>query len=142
MKRLELLLSIAVLALVILGCSKDDEMRPLTVTGSDFSFDTLNTCDIGSGDFATLFNFHLELPSAPTIEVGGVEFDLEWSNGNETENILEDDLVMTGTTISYDWCFRFGSTDWFELRQTLVDPDGKALSNEVTLRVNKPAGAN
>jgi hypothetical protein len=133
---------IAVLTVLAIGCSDDDEMRPLSVSQSSSSFDTLNTCDFSSGSNGTEFTFQLQLQSAPAISVGGVEFDLLWSNGNTSDDILEEDVVINGNTVEYDWCFRFGGTDWFELNQTLVDDDGNPLSNEVKVRVNRPVGAN
>lgn len=136
------LLIIVFSTILILGCDKDDDMRPLSATSGGFTFDALNTCDIGSGAMATAFTFQIELESAPMLELGGVEFDLEWSDGDKSEDLFDDDFIILGSTIEYDWCFRFGSTDWFEVRPVIVDSDRNPLSNEVTIRVNKPAGAN
>jgi hypothetical protein len=140
MKTLHVLFAFSIT--LMLACSKDDEMRPLSASSGGFTFDSLNTCDIGSGSMATLFDFQIELDSVPTLDLGGVEFDLEWSNGDKSEDIFEDDFIISGSTIEYDWCFRFGNTDWFEVKPTIVDPNRNPLSNEVTIRVNKPAGAN
>lgn len=130
--------------ILILGCDKDDDMRPLSANSGGFTFDSLNTCDIGSGANATVFTFQIELESVPMqeLDLDGVEFDLEWSDGDTSEDIFEDDIIISGSTVEYDWCFRFGSTDWFEVKPVIVDSDRNPLSNAVTIRVNKPAGAN
>ena len=130
-----------VLFLLAVSC-KDDDVRPLSASSGGSSFDELNMCDIGSGAMATVFDFQIELTAPPTIPLGGVEFDLEWSDGDTSDDIFENDLDISGSTVEFDWCFRFGSTDWFEIKATIVDDDRKPLSNSVTIRVNKPAGAN
>lgn len=135
-------LIIAFAVLLMTACSKDDDMRPLKATSGSSSFDVLNDCDIGSGSNATSFTFEIELDSPPMIELGGVEFDLKWSDGDESDDAMDDDIIITGSTVAWDWCFRFGGTDWFEIKAVVLDDNLKAASNEVTIRVNKPAGAN
>ena len=136
-------LCIACLSLLMVSCDKDDDdVRPLSAKSGSSSFDMLNGCDIGSGPMATEFIFEIELAMAPTMQLGGVEFDVEWADGDVSEDRFEEDIIISGTTIEYDWCFRFGSLDWFEVKATVVDDDRNPLSNEVSIRVNRPAGAN
>ena len=133
--------AIATIVLLLAACSKDDK-HPLSAASGSSTYDSLNTCAFNSGNPGTLFAFQINLETAPTVTIGAIEFDLEWSNGDESKDIYEDDFTINGSTVEFDWCFRFGSTDWFEVRPTILDENDKTLSNTIKIRVNKPAGAN
>ena len=135
------ILSIAAFCMLFLSCKKDDA-RPLNATTGGFSYEVLNDCALSSGSNGTRFDFQIELASAPTIPFDGIEFDVVWADGDVSNDRYDDDFIITGSTVEFDWCFRFGSLDWFEVKPTILDADGKALSNEITIRVDKPAGAN
>ena len=119
------------------GCGDSDD---ITANSSSFSFIQLNTCDIGSGDLATRFNFRVNYDAALDVQISKVLFDIEWSSGDsdsaETSSI--DDLA---TSVEYSWCYRFGSEDWVEITHRLVTSNGTE-SNESVVRIDKPDGAN
>lgn len=134
------ILSVLLLALIFMGCSDDDDFA-LSASSGGATYDTVNTCG-NTAPYLTRFDFAIELESPPTEDLGGVEFDIEWSDGDIVEDRFEDDLIITGSVVEFDWCFRFGSTEWIELHCTILDEDDNVLSNEVTIRADKPDGAN
>ena len=71
-----------------------------------------------------------------------MEFDLLWSDGSESQNRFEDDFNLSGGMLDFDWCFRFGTLDWFELDVKVLANDEEIESNIYTIRVEKPDGAN
>lgn len=135
-------LMLALFVLAIASCSKDDAEPDIRITNGSSSFDVLNDCDIGSGPLATLFTFTLNLAALPAEDIDGIEFDLEWEDGSESQNLFDDNFDIIGNSLEFDWCFRFGSLNWFEIRAKVLADDERQESNEVTIRVNRPSGAN
>ena len=131
------------LLLALMGCSKSDdgeEKASIDVKITTSSFDTINMCDIGSGNNGTLFVFTISYTKLSVSEVDKVLFDVEWSNGDK-DSAVETNFTDNGTSVVYDWCYRFGSLSWVEINQRLVSKDG-TISNISKVRVNKPSSAN
>jgi len=132
------------LVLVLSGCKDDDEeVQPIiNLTSATYSVESLNACDIGSGDLASNFIFELEYEASPSLEFDGIEFDLRWSDGDQSNNIVVSTFQRSDDFVEFDWCFRFGTTEWFELDATIVGENETVESNPVTIRVEKPQDAN
>lgn len=136
-------LPIIIAFLILTSCSDDDEVQPtVRIVDGMSSYDVLNDCNIGSGDLATDFNFDLDIETTGNIEIDGVEFDIEWSDGSESLNRFEDNFVVVGNSLLFDWCFRFDYTEWFDLKITLLAGNEEIESNQFTIRVEKPEDAN
>ncbi|MGI9542159.1 MAG: hypothetical protein ACR2MX_02810 [Cyclobacteriaceae bacterium] len=131
---------ICLLALFTFSCSDDEPTISITTQASTVSFGDLNTCDIGSGDMATLFEFTIPYQASSAIEIEKVITDWKWSNGDQGTN-EETNLNNNGASVVYDWCWRFGTLDWVELSARLVTKQG-VTSNSSVVRLNKPDGAN
>lgn len=132
----------AILLLFSPACNDDEADPALVLTGVSSSFDTLNECDIGGSTMATEFDFVLEFDRSEGIEIDGVEFDLYWSDGDDDQNNFTDNFDVVGNTVVFDWCFRYGTTEWFELDFKLLANGEEIESNVFKLRVEKPEGAN
>jgi hypothetical protein len=103
----------------------------------------LNQCDIGSGSMASEFLFEIEYEASEEIDIDGVEFDLDWSSGDQDNNIFASQFNATTETVTFDWCFRYGDEEqWFELDLKIIAENERAESNEFNIRVDKPEGAN
>ena len=123
---------------ILISCGDDSE-EFITAKTSTFSFDVLNTCDIGSGALATSFDFVIEFEASDNIEVSKILFDLKWSNG-DTESTETTEFSATSTRVEYDWCYRFGG-DWVEITHR-IETKNDITSNESVIKVNRPVGAN
>ena len=103
----------------------------------------LNTCDIDSGSFATEFRFTLQLDAPSDVDIDGIEFDLTFQSGADISSLLQDSFNRSDQTVQFDYCFRYGSHgDWFELNLKILAEDEEIESNEYTIRVDRPEGAN
>ena len=124
---------------LFISCGDDNEDF-ITANATTFTFNELNTCNIGSGLPATSFDFVIDYEASENIEITKITFDLDWSNGDSesTETTEFNDL---GTRIEYDWCYRFGGDDWVEITQRIVT-NNDLTSNSSVIRVNRPDGAN
>lgn len=139
-------LLILCISLVIVTSCKDDSTSSgditIEIVNGTSTFNELNDCDIGSGASATEFLFSLGFEASDNIDIDGVEFDLVWSDEDEAPNIFTDDFEVTNQTLQFHWCFRYGPTDWFELDLKILAEDEEVESNEYTIRVDRPEGAN
>lgn len=92
---------------------------------------------------ATEFLFDIEYEATDEIDIDGVEFDLTWSNGDQSDNRFSSQFNANSNTVSFDWCFRFGNEqEWFELDLKILAEDEDVESNEFNIRVDRPEGAN
>lgn len=127
---------------VLLGCSRDEGSVDIFITAkvSTSSFEELNTCDINSCCLATEFDFKITYEASPGIEISKIIFDIKWPDGdlNSSEEIT---LTDNGTNVTYDWCYKFGISEWAEITHRLVTKQG-ITSNSSMVRLNKPEGAN
>lgn len=120
--------------------SEDISIEILNVTQSLIE---LNECDIDSGLPASEFLFEMEYVASTQVDIDGVEFDLNWSSGDQSHNIFTNDFNDDEGTLLFDWCFRYSDNeDWFELDLKILAEDEEVESNEVTIRVDKPENAN
>lgn len=136
---------ISVLIVVIMGCSKDDNGGGsdvfINAKVSTSTFEQLNTCDIGSCCLATDFDFTITYEKSSGIALDKIIFDLKWSDGDTETSVKENVFSDSGTSVVYDWCYKFGNDDWVEITHRLVTKQGIA-SNTSVVRLNKPSGAN
>lgn len=115
----------------------------IVITSVTQSVSELNQCDIGSGPMASEYLFEIEYEASEEIEIDGVEFDLDWSSGDQDNNIFASQFNATTETVTFDWCFRYGDEEqWFELDLKIIAENERAESNEYNIRVEKPEGAN
>lgn len=129
------------LTIILISCSDDEPDILVTTQSTTVSFGDLNTCDINDGGkFATLFEFTIPYQASSGIEVEKITTEWQWSTGNSGTN-EETNFSNTGTSVVYDWCWRFGEDDWVDLTARIVTKQG-VTSSPSTLRLNKPAGAN
>lgn len=134
-----------VLFLSVSACKDDSassNSASIEITNATVTFIDVNDCDIGSGPEATEFLFTLSIDATPGIDINGVEFDLIWSDGEEDPNIFSEDFNIAEGTLDFDWCFRYGTTEWFELDMKILAEDEEIESNEYNIRVDRPNGAN
>ncbi len=134
------------ISLAILTSCKDDSTSSdditIEIVNGTFSFNEVNECDFDSGASGTEFLFLIEYEASDDIDISGVEFDLIWSDGEEDPNIFDDLFEATNQTLQFEWCFRFGTTEWFELDLKILAENREVESNEYTIRVDKPEDAN
>ena len=148
MKRSETIHFVAILIVVCLTFSscKDDSTSAngalIEITNVTSNVIELNSCEIDQGDLATEFLFDMEVEASPDLDIDGVEFDLTWSNGDESPNIFTNEFTTGENLVSFDWCFRYGTTEWFELDLKILAENEEVESNEYKIRVNQPNGAN
>ena len=116
-------LAIALFCSVLFCSCGGDEV---TTTNSSATFDELNTCDIGSGDNATRFTFTVNYDSESDSPVSKVLFDINWSSG-DTDNAETSNFTDSGSSITYSWCYRFGSEEWVEISHRLETEDGTEM---------------
>ena len=138
------LLALCIILLSFASCKDDSTssaMPIVEITDGSYTVIEINDCDIG-GDPATEFLFELIYNASSDIDIDGVEFDDLFSSGQEIENNFEDDLDVSGNSLSFDWCYRFGSNEWVELTLKILAENEQVESNEYTLRVDRPEGAN
>lgn len=140
------LFTTSILLFFILISCKDNSSSSsditVTITNGTAAPIELNQCNIGSGSLATEFLFLLEYQSSDEIDIDGVEFDLTWSDGDGSQNIFENSFSDDNNILDFDWCFRYGSTEWFEIDVKILAEDEEIESNEYTIRVDRPEGAN
>lgn len=127
----------------VLGCSKDDGGSDFFITAkaSTSSFEQLNTCDISSCCLATEFDFNVVYEASSGIEIDKIIFDLKWSDGDTETGVKEAVFSDSGTSVVYNWCYKFGDDDWVEITHRLISKQG-ITSNTSVVRLNKPEGAN
>ena len=147
MRKLNLISTLlTILFLTVITSCKDDSTSSnqpvIEISQVSATIVDLNDCSIDSNDPATRYNFMLEYDASSEVSIDGVEFDLNWSNGDESPNIFANDVNVEANTVDFNWCFRYGSTDWFELDLKILAEDEQIESNEFNLRVDKPNGAN
>lgn len=86
---------------------------------------------------------NIDYEASDEIDIDGIEFDLTWSDGDQSNNRFSSNFNENGNTVSFDWCFRFGEEqDWFELDMKILAEDEEVESNEFNIRVDRPEGAN
>ncbi len=124
---------------LIVSCG-DDSDSFITAQASSFTFNELNTCDIGGTTLATSFDFTIAYDASENTKIAKVLFDLEWSNG-DSESSETTDFSDLGTRIEYDWCYRFGNDDWVEITHRIVT-ENDLTSNTSVIMVTRPEGAN
>jgi len=129
-------LTVILFSALLMSCGDD----AITATSSSFTFDELNTCDIGSGSMATRFNFTVGYDASSDIKVSKVLFVINWSSG-DTDSGETTNFTDSGGEILYSWCYRYGSEEWVEIVHTLETEDGM-VSNSSSVQINKPDGAN
>lgn len=150
MRRLNLLLQFIVAGLlfgITTSCKDDsassDSGASVEIINATSAIVELNACNIDSGNPATEYLYTIEYLANPAeIDIDGVEFDLTWSDGDEDPNIFTNEFDRNGSTLEFDWCFRFGDTEWFELDLKILADDEQVESNEFNIRVERPDGAN
>ena len=141
-RQLFILMLSTLVGTILLGCNNDDvgENAFITAEATELNFDELNTCDIGSDLMATLFVLTIPYKTSSGNEVDKIEIDMKWSNGDEDSNV-EGNFTLENSKAYYDWCFRFGDTEWIEVTTRLVGKQG-IKSNPSLIRIVKPEGAN
>jgi hypothetical protein len=127
----------------ILSCKDDESPSPqFQILNGSSSYEDLNECALSSGNPGTHFDFELDLqPADASASIKEVRFDLLWDDGDNEKNIEEDDFTIVDNTLTFDWCFRFGSSEWFEVTVRVID-ENNVKSNSQKIKVNKPDGAN
>lgn len=132
--------------IALLGTSCKDSASSdspvIQITEGSYSVVELNGCDIDSGDPASSILFVLDFESSSGVEIDGIEFDVLFESGTELPNFFEDDFDITGNSLEFDYCFRFAGSSWVEIYPLLLAEDEELESNEITIRVEKPDGAN
>ena len=125
------------------ACSDDDSPSPqFKILSGTSSYEDLNECSFSGGNPGTEFYFHLQLqPADANASVDKISFDLLWDDGDNEKNIEEDDFTIVDNTLTFDWCFRYGSSEWFEVTVRVID-ENNVKSNSQKIRVDKPDGAN
>lgn len=132
---------VILLLTALTGCNKNnDESSFITAKVSTSMFEELNTCDIGSCCPATRFDFTITYEASSEVEIDNIIFDLKWSDG-DLDNSVETIFSDSGTSIKYDWCYKFGIAEWVEITHKLVTKQG-TISNSSIVRLHKPEGAN
>ncbi|MCG2588430.1 hypothetical protein [Rhodohalobacter sulfatireducens] len=141
-----IVLVVFVLVLTSVSCkdnSTNSSNISIEITNVTPSLLSLNECDIGLGALASEFLFDIEYSATDEIEIDGIEFDLLWDSEDQENNILSSQFNPSDGSVSFDWCFRFGTDEqWFELDIKILAENGKVESNEYNIRVDKPVGAN
>jgi hypothetical protein len=135
-----------ILVLTTVSC-KDNSTNSsdvsIVITNVTQSIVELNGCDIGSGPMASEFLFDIEYEASEEIDIDGIEFDLNWSSGDQDNNVFVSQFNATNVTADFDWCFRYGAEEqWFELNLKIIAENERAESNEFKIRVDRPEGAN
>ncbi|MDZ7717341.1 MAG: hypothetical protein U5K72_04940 [Balneolaceae bacterium] len=140
-----LTITIFLLTLIVTSCkdSTSSESSFIEITDSSYSVVQLNGCDIDSGASATRFQFVLNFDSSSGVDISGIEFDILFESGTEGENIFEDDFEVVGQSLEFDFCFRFGSSSsWIEIYPSILANNEELVSNEITIRIERPEDAN
>lgn len=123
---------------VVSGCSKDDQFA-IKVKSISTTYDAVNNCNNG---LSTAFNFELEAKEAITQNIQSVKFDVKWENGTEINDLVESNVTVTGSMLTFAYCFNFITTNWVEVTVEIVDDNGVVISAPKTVRIQKPPGAN
>jgi hypothetical protein len=134
---------VLVSSIQLVSCKHDESPSPqFQILNGSSSYEDLNECSFSSGNPGTSFDFELDLqPADGNATVDQISFDLLWDDGDNEKNIEEDDFTIVGNTLTFDWCFRYGSSEWFELTVRVIDSNN-VKSNSQKIKVNKPDGAN
>ena len=133
------------MAIAVTSCkdSASSDAPFIRLDEAAYSVIDLNGCNIDSGSPATRFLFTLNFESSPEVEIDGIEFDLLFESGTEGQNIFEDNFEITGNSLEFDFCFRFGSaSSWVEIYPFILAENEELESNKITIRIEKPEGAN
>jgi len=139
------ILTIISVILVTTSCkdnSTGSDDPSIVITNITSSLLSLNECNIDSGLPASEFLFEVDFDANSDIEIDGVEFDLIFIGGGESPNRFSDDFDLSNEGLEFDWCFRFANTEGVELILKILANDETLESNEVTIKVDKPEGAN
>ena len=134
---------VVLLLVAIISCNKDDGSSEVFITtkASSSSFEQLNIYDINSCCLATEFDFTIVYQASSGIEIDKIVLDLKWSDGDTETGIQENVLNDFGTSVVYDWCYKFGNDDWVDITHKMVTKQG-ITSNISVVGLKKPNEAN
>jgi len=107
MRKLNLISTLlTILFLTVITSCKDDSTSSnqpvIEISQVSATIVDLNDCSIDSNDPATRYNFMLEYDASSEVSIDGVEFDLNWSNGDESPNIFANDVNVEANTVDFN----------------------------------------
>ena len=126
--------------LLTCACSSDDDAGATSIQAQQQTADigNLNNCNtsIGTG---TILEFAIPYTASTGTIIEQLQIQTRVSDGGSDSGI---NTLFTDIASEIVWvsCFRFGSQSWVEYEVRLESQDG-TLSNPVTTRVDRPAGA-
>ncbi len=139
------------------SCGDKEEAPPdpfLELTDFDFDFNTLNGCEFDTGNPGTAFDHTLSWRSTDNITPVSLTAVVDYGSGTFEMDIPTDvmtvevsggggsrsDDVYEGT-ISFSWCYRFGSEDVSEFEYTW-ELRTSSFTETLMTTLNRPSGAN
>ena len=134
-----------IICFTLISCKDDSTSSDRTfveITNAAGTLLELNECSFDSEAPGSNFLFEISFDASSDVEIDGVEFDLSFVNGATFNNIFFDDFDMTNGGLEFEYCFRFEGTDGFELDLKILANNESLESNEVTISIDRPEGAN
>ena len=127
------ILTILLLVLINMGCSKDDDEMPspIVLKTQTFEINGLNNCNTSTGIGSTYF---LYIPyTAPAGTTIVKLYRITRVSSGESKSDESTVFQNKNNVIEWATCIRFGSLTWMEFEIRMEAADGT---------LNKPAGAN
>ena len=139
MKKYNVTLMLLVL-LAAISCSKE-EAATLKISDVSYRVQQLNDCYNGG----STIRISLEVDNNDVmIEKLINQYKDANGNGEKLEFPVQNEDIQNGQ-LEFEWCYFFGEDDWIEEKYKIAGMSNmgvKIESNEFTLRIERPAGAN
>ena len=130
--------------LLLASCTKE-EGTVIEITEASYRVQSINdaNCTGINGGSTIQVNLNIKIHSV-VVEKLVSQFNAQNGQGGKDDYTLDPSQIMDGN-LSYNWCYRFDDDDWFEEKFKLVGMTnmGEPIeSKQVTLRIDRPIGAN
>ena len=142
MKNLKLFLFL--LVAVCISCSKEEPVM-LKIVDAKYRVEKINDPECGDAVNGSSIQVTLEIANIDIIVEKLVnQYVDEEGRGGKLDEAVNATAAQSGK-LSFQWCYLFNESNWFDEKYKLVGMtmNGAPIeSNEFTLRINRPDGAN